>query len=111
LVEIQISNSSKLKGLELLSLSDRNTYLFCCVVLVWVSVIACLNIALFEMALTQFCLHVLHMWEDDDIPLFTEETFKRYAARLAATATVQAATGMLVNNNSKGCHWHVGQLQ
>ncbi len=25
------------------------------------------GIALFEMALTQFCLHVLqHMWEDDD---------------------------------------------
>jgi hypothetical protein len=28
--------------------------------------IAYLNIALFEMALTQFVLHVLHMWKDDD---------------------------------------------
>ena len=30
----------------------------------WVFGIAYLNIALFEMALTQFCLHVLHMWKD-----------------------------------------------
>jgi hypothetical protein len=34
------------------------------------------------------------MWDDDDVPLFTEETFRRYAARLACKATVQAATGM-----------------
>jgi hypothetical protein len=28
--------------------------------------IAYLNIALFDMALRQFCLHVLHMWKDND---------------------------------------------
>jgi hypothetical protein len=28
--------------------------------------IAYLNIALFNMALRQFCLHVLHMWKDND---------------------------------------------
>jgi hypothetical protein len=33
---------------------------------VWVFGIAYLNIALFEMALTQFCLHVLHTWKEDD---------------------------------------------
>ena len=33
--------------------------------------------------------------DDDDVPLFTEETFRRYEARVAAAkATVQAATGM-----------------
>jgi hypothetical protein len=32
----------------------------------WVFGIAYLNIALFEMALRQFCLHVLHMWKDND---------------------------------------------
>ena len=32
--------------------------------------------------------------DDDDVPLFTEETFRRYKANLAATATVKAATGM-----------------
>jgi hypothetical protein len=30
--------------------------------------------------------------EDDDVPLFSEETFRRYAARLAAKATVQPET-------------------
>jgi hypothetical protein len=60
LVEIQISNSSRLKRLQLLSLSDRNTYLFCCIVVVCFFGIAYLNIALFEMALTEFCLHVMH---------------------------------------------------
>ena len=34
------------------------------------------------------------MCDDDDVPLFTEETFRRYKANLAATATVKAATGM-----------------
>jgi uncharacterized protein YbaA (DUF1428 family) len=34
------------------------------------------------------------MWEDDDVPLFTEETYRRYAARIATKGTVQAATGM-----------------
>jgi hypothetical protein len=33
---------------------------------VWVFGIAFLNIALFDMALRQFCLHVLHMWKDND---------------------------------------------
>jgi hypothetical protein len=33
---------------------------------VWVFGIAFLKIALFEMALTQFGLHVLHMWKDED---------------------------------------------
>ncbi len=33
---------------------------------VWVFGIAYLNIALFDMALRQFCLHVLHMWKDLD---------------------------------------------
>ena len=33
--------------------------------------------------------------DDDDVPLFTEETFRRYEARVAvAKATFQAATGM-----------------
>ena len=33
--------------------------------------------------------------DDDDVPLFTEETFRRYEARVAAAkAMVQAATGM-----------------
>ena len=31
---------------------------------------------------------------DDDVPLFTEESARRYKANLAATATVKAATGM-----------------
>jgi hypothetical protein len=61
------------------------------------------NIGVFEMALTQFCLHVLHIWEDDDVPLFSKETFKLYAAaaRLTATATatVQADTGMSDDDN------------
>jgi hypothetical protein len=30
--------------------------------------------------------------EDYDVPLFSEETFRRYAARLAAKATVQPET-------------------
>jgi N-acetylglucosamine-6-phosphate deacetylase len=44
---------------------------------------------------------VLHVWEDDNVPVLTEdsETFKGYAARLAATATVQAATGMSDDDN------------
>jgi hypothetical protein len=33
---------------------------------VWVFGIAYPKIALFETALTQFFLHVLHMWKDDD---------------------------------------------
>jgi hypothetical protein len=33
---------------------------------VWVFGIAYLKIVLFEMALTHFLLHVLHMWKDDD---------------------------------------------
>jgi hypothetical protein len=33
---------------------------------VWVFGIAYLKIALFETALTQLFLHVLHMWKDDD---------------------------------------------
>jgi hypothetical protein len=43
-----------------------------------------------------FCLHVLEMCDDDNVPLFTEETFRRNKANLAATATVKAATGMSV---------------
>jgi hypothetical protein len=33
---------------------------------VWIFGIAFLNIALLDMALRQFCLHVLHMWKDND---------------------------------------------
>jgi hypothetical protein len=33
---------------------------------VWIFGIAFLNIALFEMALRRFCLHVQHMWKDYD---------------------------------------------
>jgi hypothetical protein len=32
------------------------------------------------------------MLDDDDVPMFTEETFRQYATRLAAMTTVQAAT-------------------
>ena len=32
--------------------------------------------------------------DNDNFPLFTKETFRRYKARLAAKATVQAANGM-----------------
>ena len=38
--------------------------------------------------------HMLEMCDDDDVPLFTEESFSRYKANLATTATVKAATGM-----------------
>ena len=41
--------------------------------------------------------------DDDDVPLFTEETFRRYEARLAAKATVQAATGMSDDDNDVPC--------
>ena len=38
--------------------------------------------------------------DDDDVPLFTEETFRRYKAMVAASkATVQAATGMSDDDN------------
>jgi hypothetical protein len=33
---------------------------------VWIFGIAFLNMALFDMALRQFCLHVLHMWKDNN---------------------------------------------
>jgi hypothetical protein len=39
------------------------------------------------------------MCDDDDVPLFTEETFRRYKVNLAATATVKAATGMSDDDN------------
>jgi hypothetical protein len=42
-------------------------------------------------------LHVLRLEmcdDDDDVPLFTEESARQYKANLAATATVKAATGM-----------------
>ena len=41
--------------------------------------------------------------DDDDVPLFTEETFRRYEARLAAKATVQAATGMSDDDDDVQC--------
>ena len=34
------------------------------------------------------------MCDDDDVPLFTEETFRRYEVKVGSTATVKAATGM-----------------
>jgi hypothetical protein len=37
---------------------------------------------------------VLGLFDDDNVPLFAEETYRRYAARLDAKATVQAATSM-----------------
>jgi hypothetical protein len=55
------------------------------------------------MALTEFCLHVLHMWGDDDVLLFTDETFKRstgIATRLAES---------LPQRHS--CHQNVRELQ
>ena len=41
--------------------------------------------------------------EDDDIPLFTEETYRLYAARIAAKGTVQAATGMSDDDDDVPC--------
>ena len=41
--------------------------------------------------------------DDDNVPLFTEETFRRYKARLAAKATVQAANGMLDDDDDVQC--------
>ena len=89
----------------LLSFSDRNSYLFCSIqigtpvyfaalLLIYSSVFKCFQ------ALTDSALFVCMCWrrpssamDDDDVPLFTEETFRRYEARLAAAkATVQAAT-------------------
>jgi hypothetical protein len=48
------------------ALSVDSTELNCLQFDVWVFGIAYLNIALLEMALTQFCLHVLHMWKDNN---------------------------------------------
>jgi hypothetical protein len=44
----------------------KSTESNCLQFVIWVFGIAYLNIALFEMALEHFCLHVLHMWEDDN---------------------------------------------
>jgi hypothetical protein len=65
------------------------------------------------------------MCDDDNVPLFTEETFRRNKANLAATATVKAATGMSVGRRRRRsivrwegtskarseppCHGHVGR--
>ena len=60
--------------------------------------------------------------KDDDVPLFSKKTFRLYAARLAAKATVQPETdtGMSDDDDDvpvfdgtqgdcKGCHRHVGR--
>jgi hypothetical protein len=39
------------------------------------------------------------MCDDDNVPLFTEESFRRYKANLAATVKVKAATGMSDDDN------------
>ncbi len=45
-------------------------------------------------------MHVLVTFDDDvDVPLFSEETYRRFAARLDAKATVQAATSMSNDDN------------
>jgi hypothetical protein len=61
---------------------------------VWVFGIAYLNIAFSQMALTQFCLHVLYMWkgsDDDQVDARLPQDFRRLPQNLRVFKVQQLA--------------------